>query len=75
MQNRRQFIRHTAAFSLAGGLLPGIASTTEVNVASVPSASQPDISQDVDVRVVAGGTAGTNAAIQAGRAGASVLLV
>jgi len=51
---------------LASALLARIASVTELNVAKVPSASQPDISQDVDVRVVAGGTAGTTAAIQAG---------
>jgi hypothetical protein len=75
MSNRRQFIRQTAAFGLTAGLLPGIASTTEVNAASVPNAAEPEVTREVDVLVVGGGTAGTIAAIQAGRAGASVLLV
>jgi hypothetical protein len=75
MPNRRQFIRQTAAFGLTAGLLPGIASTTEVNAASVPNAAEPEVTREVDVLVVGGGTAGTIAAIQAGRAGAKVLLV
>jgi hypothetical protein len=75
MSNRRQFVRQTAAFGLTAGLLPGIASTTEVNAASVPNAAEPEVTREVDVLVVGGGTAGTIAAIQAGRAGASVLLV
>ena len=75
MSNRRQFIRQTAAFGLTAGLLPGIASTTEVHAASVPNAAEPEVTREVDVLVVGGGTAGTIAAIQAGRAGASVLLV
>jgi cation diffusion facilitator CzcD-associated flavoprotein CzcO len=75
MPNRRQFVRQTAAFGLTAGLLPGIASTTEVNAASAPNAAEPEVTGQVDVLVVGGGTAGTIAAIQAGRAGASVLLV
>lgn len=75
MSNRRQFLRHSAAFGLTAGLLPGIASTTEVNADSVPNAAEPEVTRQVDVLVVGGGTAGTIAAIQAGRAGASVLLV
>jgi hypothetical protein len=75
MPNQNQFIRQTAACGLTAGLLPGIASTTEVNAASVPNAAEPEVTREVDVLVVGGGTAGTIAAIQAGRAGASVLLV
>ena len=75
MSNRRQFVRQTAAFGLTAGLLPGIASTTEVNAASVPNAAEPEVTGQVDVLVVGGGTAGTIAAIQAGRAGANALLV
>jgi hypothetical protein len=75
MSNRRQFVHQTAAFGLTAGLLPGIASTTEVTAASVPNTAEPEITDEVDVLVVGGGTAGTIAAIQAGRAGASVLLV
>jgi hypothetical protein len=73
--NRRQFVRQTATFGLTAGLLSGIASTTEVNAASVPNAAEPEVTGQVDVLVVGGGTAGTIAAIQAGRAGANVLLV
>jgi flavin-dependent dehydrogenase len=75
MKNRRQFIRQTAAFGLTAGLLPGIASTTEVKAASVPNTAEPEVTREIDVLVVVVGTAGTIAAIQAGRAGASVLLV
>lgn len=75
MSNRRQFVHQTVAFGLTTGLLPGIASTTEVNAASVQNTAEPEVTGEVDVLVVGGGTAGTIAAIQAGRAGASVLLV
>jgi hypothetical protein len=70
---RRDFIQH----SLLGttGLGFSIASTTEARAADVPNAASPAINDEVDVLVVGGGTAGTIAAIQAGRAGASVLLV
>lgn len=53
----------------------GIASTTDVAAAAVPGATQPEITDEVDVLVVGGGTAGNIAAIQAGRAGAKTLLV
>ncbi len=70
---RRDFIQYSL-FGTAGlGL--GIASTTEVRAAALPDAAEPEITDKVDVLVVGGGTAGTIAAIQAGRAGASVLLV
>lgn len=70
---RRDFIQR----SLLGttGLGFAIASTTEARAAAVPNAASPSINDEVDVLVVGGGTAGTIAAIQAGRAGASVLLI
>lgn len=71
--SRRNFFQHTLLGSAGLGL--GIASTSEVRAAAVPEAGEPEISQDFDVVVVGGGTAGTIAAIQAGRAGARVLLV
>lgn len=71
--NRRHFFQHTLLGSAGFGL--GIASTSEVRAAAVPEAGAPEISQDFDVVVMGGGTAGTIAAIQAGRAGARVLLV
>lgn len=71
--NRRDFIHHSLFGTTGLGL--AIASTTEVRAAEVTHAAEPEISEQVDVLVVGGGTAGTIAAIQAGRAGASVLLV
>ncbi|HBJ36888.1 MAG TPA: FAD-dependent oxidoreductase, partial [Planctomycetaceae bacterium] len=71
--SRRNFIQ-TSVIGTAGlGL--SIASTTEVSASNLPQAAEPETTVDVDVLVVGGGTAGTIAAIQAGRAGASVLLV
>lgn len=66
--SRRNFLQH----SLLGA---AIASTTAVQAETPAQAGSPEISNDVDVLVVGGGTAGTIAALQAGRAGASVLLV
>jgi len=69
--NRRAFIQQ----SLIGSAGLGIASTFHAGAAAVPDAAEPEIADEVDVLVVGGGTAGAIAAIQAGRAGASVLLV
>lgn len=71
--SRRNFLQHSLLGSAAIGL--SIASTTDVYAESVPNAAAPEIAGEVDVLVVGGGTAGTIAAIQAGRAGAKVLLV
>ncbi len=71
--SRRDFLQHSLLGSAGLGL--GIASTSEVQAAPAPNSAEPEITQSVDVLVVGGGTAGTIAAIQAGRAGASVLLV
>lgn len=76
--DRRSFLTAGAA-SVAG---MAIASTTHVTLArdGVKVSSEPeelatDLTTDVDVVVVGGGTAGTIAAIQAGRAGAKTLLL
>jgi hypothetical protein len=53
----------------------GVASTTEVSAAALPDAAESEITNEVDVLVVGGGTAGNIAAIQSGRAGAKTLLV
>lgn len=71
--SRRDFLHHSLLGSAALGL--GIVSTTEVHAETIANAAEPEISGDVDVLVVGGGTAGSIAAIQAGRAGAKVLLV
>ncbi len=71
--NRRTFLQQSLIGSAGLGL--GIASTSEVHAAPVLDAADTGLTREVDVLVVGGGTAGTIAAIQAGRAGASVLLV
>lgn len=52
-----------------------ISSTSEVTAQTSEDAQESEVTQDVDVLVVGGGTAGNIAAIQAGRAGAKTLLV
>ncbi len=71
--SRRNFIQSSVLGTAGLGL--SIASTTDVSASTLPEAVSPDTTVDVDVLVVGGGTAGTIAAIQAGRAGASVLLM
>jgi hypothetical protein len=71
--SRRNFLQHSLLGTAGLGL--GIASTAETRAEAVPNAAEPEISGDFDVLVVGGGTAGHVAAIQAGRAGAKVLLV
>ncbi len=71
--SRRNFIQSSVLGTAGLGL--SIASTTDVSASTLPEAVSPDTTVDVDVLVVGGGTAGTIAAIQAGRAGAGVLLM
>ncbi len=71
--DRRNFLQRsvfgTAAASLA------IASTSHVTAQTAHDAAEPEVTNEVDVLVVGGGTAGHVAAIQAGRAGAKTLVV
>ncbi|MCA9063918.1 MAG: FAD-dependent oxidoreductase [Planctomycetaceae bacterium] len=69
---RRDFLQRSLAGSVAGLT---IASTSHVMAQTVPHSADPEITNDVDVLVVGGGTAGHVAAIQAGRAGAKTLIV
>jgi hypothetical protein len=69
--SRRNFIQS----SLLGAAGFGVVSTTEVRAEALAGGLAPEVTDEVDVLVVGGGTAGAIAAIQAGRAGASVLLV
>lgn len=75
--DRRNFLRHSV-YGIAGAGL-AVASTTNVVMSAEPGEQQKpdgrDISNDVDVLVVGGGTAGTIAAIQAGRAGAKTMIL
>lgn len=76
--DRRDFLQHSILGAAGAGLT--IASTTNIVVGAEAEAQQestadPDITNQVDVLVVGGGTAGTVAAIQAGRAGAKTLLM
>ena len=71
--DRRDFLQSgflgTAAASLA------ITSTSPVIAQPFPNATEPEVTNEVDVLGVGGGTAGHVAAIQAGRAGAKTLIV
>jgi hypothetical protein len=71
--DRRDFLQRSVVGAAAAGL--AIASTSHVTAQTVPDALEPEVTNDVDVLVVGGGTAGHVAAIQAGRAGAKTLLV
>jgi hypothetical protein len=71
--SRRNFLQHSLLGTAGLGL--GVASTSEVSAQALPGGLDPEVTDNVDVLVVGGGTAGHVAAIQAGRAGASVLLV
>lgn len=68
--NRRNFLQSSLL-----GAGAAITSTSATAVAADPKAGDPEITQSVDVLVVGGGTAGTVAAIQAGRLGAKTLLL
>ncbi|MGZ0173220.1 MAG: FAD-dependent oxidoreductase [Planctomycetales bacterium] len=70
---RREFLQQSVVGTAAAGL--AITSTSHVTAQTVPDAAEPEVTNDVDVLVVGGGTAGHVAAIQAGRAGAKTLIV
>lgn len=71
--DRRDFLQSGLLGTAAAGLT--IASTTNVQAQAPPEALEPEVTNDVDILVVGGGTAGHVAAIQAARAGAKTLLV
>ncbi|MDF1815100.1 MAG: FAD-dependent oxidoreductase [Verrucomicrobiales bacterium] len=71
--DRRDFLQQSILGSAGAGLV--IASTSHVAAAASTDSSEPELINEVDVLVVGGGTAGTIAAIQAGRAGANTLLL
>ena len=67
--DRRGFLKQSLLGTTALGT--SLASTTEVTMAAEAGTRGPEVTNEVDVLVVGGGTAGNIAAIQAGRAGAS----
>jgi len=74
--DRRKFLKYGAAgMAIASTTHVALARRDGINVSSEPEELAVDVVSDVDVVVVGGGTAGTVAAIQAGRAGAKTLLL
>jgi len=71
--DRRNFLQQSLLGTAAAGL--AIASSSHVTAQTIPNAAEPEVTNDVDVLVVGGGTAGHVAAIQAGRAGAKTLII
>ena len=71
--NRRDFLQHSVLGTAAAGLT--IASTSHASAETPAEALEPEVTNDIDVLVVGGGTAGHVAAIQAARAGAKTLIV
>lgn len=70
---RREFLQQSVVGTAAAGL--AITSTSHVTAQTVPDAAEPEVTNEVDVLVVGGGTAGHVAAIQAGRAGAKAMVM
>ena len=70
---RRGFLQQSVVGTAAAGL--AVTSTSHVTAQAVPNAAKPEVTNEVDVLVVGGGTAGHVAAIQAARAGAKTLIV
>ena len=70
---RREFLQQSVLGTATAGFT--IASTSHVMAQTIRDAAKPEVTNEVDVLVVGGGTAGHVAAIQAGRAGAKTLIV
>jgi len=71
--SRRGFLQQSVLGTAAAGL--SVASTSHVAAQAPPGALDAEVTNEVDVLVVGGGTAGHVAAIQAARAGATTLIV
>lgn len=73
--NRRKFIRNSAAGVALAVSANGVAGANHVSMGQSAMNEEFSIITETDVLVVGGGTAGTIAAIQAGRAGTKTLLM
>ena len=71
---RREFMQKTLLGASAFAGL-SVASTSHANVENPQKSLEPEVTNEVDILVVGSGSAGTTAAIQAGRAGAKTLLM
>ena len=72
---RRKFIHYSAAGMVAAATANKAIAATHVSMDQSSAVNELSVSTETDVLVVGGGTAGTIAAIQAGRAGAKTLLL
>ena len=73
--NRRRFIQYSAAGAVMATFAKTLRGAHGVLSNPIPNNKFEKSSIDIDVLVVGGGTAGTIAAIQAGRAGAKTMIV
>ncbi len=71
---RREFMQKTLLGASAFAGL-SVASTSHAKVENPQKSLEPEVTNEVDILVVGSGSAGTTAAIQAGRAGAKTLLM
>lgn len=71
--NRRRFLQRSVLGTAATGL--AIASTSHAEAQAPAEALEPEVTNEVDILIVGGGTAGHVAAIQAGRLGAKTLVI
>ena len=71
---RREFMQNSLLGASAFAGL-SLASTSHAKVENPQKSLQPEVINEVDILVVGSGSAGTTAAIQAGRAGAKTLLI
>lgn len=73
--NRRKFLHYSAAGVVIAGSAGVVHGSDHISMNQTSGNKEVKIVSETDVLVVGGGTAGTTAAIQAGRAGAKTLLV
>ena len=71
---RREFMQKSLLGASAFAGL-SVTSTTHAKVDNSQKSLEPEVTNEVDILVVGSGSAGTTAAIQAGRAGAKTLLM